>query len=189
MESAFRARQAAVSSSELERMTNLPSHVVADIAAICGWNGLSDQRLDIEVGVALNVLILSIFRTNGIELPAMRQWLPGLRSEALLILAREHTNWHYEGPHAVRDFFSRLSGSESEVRASLASLLKVNLPDAKALLRFYSPIDVEFLTTEQLEQGHTGRPPRFTIYATGLAERLQAVVSKPLFFSSRTAAD
>ena len=186
---AFRTRQGAVNSSELEGLTNLPSHVVADIASICGWNGLYGQRLSVDIGVALNVLILSIFRTHLIELPGMRQWLPGLRTEALLILARDHANWRYDGPDAVRDFFPALSGPDSQVRGKLANLLGVNLPDARALLRFHSQNDVEFLTSEQLERGHSGRPVLFSIYATNLAGRLQALTDKPLFFCSPKPAD
>jgi hypothetical protein len=93
MQVAFSARQTSVYSSELERMSNMWSPDVAAVASICGWHGLSGQQVITDVGGALNILVLSIARSYGVELLGMRQYLPGLRSEALLILGRYHSSW------------------------------------------------------------------------------------------------
>jgi hypothetical protein len=185
MQVAFSARQTSVYSSELERMSNMWSPDVAAVASICGWHGLSGQQVITDVGGALNILVLSIARSYGVELLGMRQYLPGLRSEALLILGRYHSSWHYDGPDELeQSFYTKLSGPESEVRSIVASLLGVSQYDATTLLRFHSPRDVECLKEDQLELRHSGRPALFSINAASLADRVQAACQKPLFVST-----
>jgi hypothetical protein len=128
---------------------------------------------------------MSIAADHGIELPIFRQWLPGLRIEALLTLSHNYDNWHYEGaPNHEQAFYKALAEARGADRARLARLLGVNLFDAKALLRFRSPTDVDYLSREEMDREPSSRKARFNIYAAALADRIQRVCEAPLFFSS-----
>ncbi|ALC14660.1 hypothetical protein LH20_22085 (plasmid) [Sphingopyxis sp. 113P3] len=130
------------------------------------------------------MLTLSIAADHGVELAMMKEWLPGLRVETLLILAQRYSSWQYDGPdeHELT-FYSNLAGVPSTVRSNVASLLSLNQFDARALLRFRSPSDVEALTHEQLGTARSDRPSLFNIYAAALADRIQGVCRRPLFVS------
>ncbi len=184
MSIAFRAQQKFVSSSELERACKLWSRDVAAIASLCGWNGLPGQRVSVDVGGAINVLVLSIARSYGVQMTGMRQWLPGLRNEALMILAGNFANWAYEGPaeHEMA-FNAKLYGGSSSVRPQLASLLGISLADTTALLRYHSNTNVECLSEDQIDHGHRGGLPIFSIYASNLAQCIEGHCQKPLFIS------
>lgn len=185
MGTAFSARQVSFSSSQLERLIGRPSNCVADFASVFGWHGLSGHLVHLDVGGAANLLVMAIASQHGVELKGMRQWLPLLRNETLLVLARNFDNWHYDGcgEHEMA-FYTKLSGSESKVRREVASLLGINLADTAALLRFHAAGEVECFTREQIEFGCVGRSPIFAIYATTLAERIEALAHSPLFISS-----
>lgn len=171
-------------SSRLEGLINRTSSGVAEFASLVGCNGLSGQLVSTDVSGAVNMLILSLGAHHNIEPAAMRKWTPGLRTETLLILGQDINNWAYVGPEQHdMTFNTKLYGSENVVRREVGSLLGINVADAVALLRYHSAGDVECLSKTQLEIGHNGRAPRFTIYATTLAERIKSVCSGPLFFS------
>ena len=182
MSSEFSASQTSVNSSQLECLINRPSSVVAQFASLVGWNGLPGHPAKLDIGGALNVLILSDATHHGVEAQVMRPWLPRLRSEALVRLASDLSNWNYQGPaEDEMAFNAKLYGSETKVRAEVARLLGVNLFDAAGLLRYHSSSDIECLTNQQMDLGHDGRVPRFSIYASTLAQRIKEVCSSSLF--------
>lgn len=184
MSSEFSAIQTSVNSSQLERLINRPSSVVAELASRVGWNGLPGHMANLDIGGAINVLILSIATSHGVETTVMGPWLPKLRSEALVLLASDLTNWGYQGPaENEMAFNAKLYGSEAERRAEAARLVGINLFDAVSLLRYHSSSDIECLTYKQMELGHDGRAPRFSIYASTLAQRLKEACAGPLFIA------
>ena len=178
----FAARQKVVSPSEMERLCNRWSGDLPALAAVWGWVGLPGHLVSADVSGALNTAIMSIADDHGIELMGIRRWLPGLRIQALQILGRNYANWHYEGPveHEMA-FYASLSGPEAT--SATARLLKINLADARAVLRFHTSSDVECLSSEELESGQSDRSPRFTIYASELARRVERTCDGPLFLS------
>ncbi|ANY21215.1 hypothetical protein A6F68_02725 [Tsuneonella dongtanensis] len=184
MSSEFSAIQTSVNSSQLERMINRPSSVVAEFASLVGWHGLSGHLAKLDISGAINVLVLSTAADHGIEPKVLRPWLPRLRTEALVRLACDLSNWGYQGaPEDEMDFNAKLYGSEANVRAGAARLLGINLFDAAGLLRYHSSSDIECLTNEQMELGHDGRAPRFSIFASDLAQPIKEVCPSPLFIA------
>lgn len=184
MSSEFSARQTFVNSSQLERLIGRPSSVVAEFASLVGWQGLSGHLAHLDISGAINVLTLAIATHHGVEPQVMRPWLPRLRSEALVRLACDLSNWGYQGPaEDEMAFNTKLYGSEIKVRTEAARLLGINLFDAAGLLRYHSSTDIECLTNEQMERGHDGRAPRFSIYASTLAQRIREVSPTSLFIA------
>lgn len=184
MISEFLARHRDVNSSELERLTGRGTNGVATLASACGNLVLMGRPVTTQVGGAINMLTLSIAADHGIELPIFSQWLPGLRVETLLILGHNYDNWHYEGPpEHEQSFYKAFAQARGSNRAQLAGLLGVNLFDAKAVLRFRSPTDVDFLTREDMYRTSGTQTPLVNIHASMLADRVQQVCMAPLFFS------
>ncbi|MGX7953116.1 hypothetical protein ACWPM1_11200 [Tsuneonella sp. HG249] len=184
MSSEFSAIQTSVNSSQLERMINRPSSVVAEFASLVGWYGLPGHFAKLDISGAINVLILSTAAHHGVEPKVLRPWLPRLRTEALVRLACDLSNWGYQGPpEEEMAFNAKLYGSAADVRAGVARLLGINLFDAAGLLRYHSSSDIECFTNKQMELGHDGRAPRFSIFASDLAQRIKEVCPSPLFIA------
>src|SRR5688572_24846774 len=102
----FSARQTSVSSSELEHLTNRTTNGLSPLGGAFGLIVLSGHPVSTDVGGAVNMLIMSIADDHGVELPVMRQFLPPLRTETILLLAQNYDNWRYEGPaeHELKFF-------------------------------------------------------------------------------------
>lgn len=182
MEWKFTAQQRVLGLSECERLCARGSREIEDLASRSGWQGMPGERLSVSVGTALNMLVLSIAKNHGIELQPMAPLLPGLREEALLELGTETCNWSFEGPHeAEQQFWPVLYGGRDAVRSRIAPLLGCYSHSATSVLRFFSPNDIECLSSSRSEQSASSRTPRFTINAFALAAQLKTALGSPVF--------
>lgn len=182
MEFKFIAQQRVLGLPECERLCARGSREIEDLASRSGWHGMPGERLSVSVGTALNMLVLSIAKNHGIELQAMAPSLPGLREEALLELGTETSNWSFEGPHAAeQQFWPILYGGRDAVRSRIAPLLGCYSHSPTSELRFFSPNDIECLSSSRSEQSASNRTPRFTINAHALVEQVQKNIGSPLF--------
>lgn len=183
MEPKFSARQNLLSTSDLERLCGRPSRDVIDLANLSGWPGLPGDRISVPVGTALNMLILSNARNEGVEACAMRPWLPGLRNEALLKTGEDASNWELDDQSGKEQQFWKLFwGTSDAIRPRVAPLLGCCQVTTIRRLRFHSQTDVECLSNQQVEANiNDGRAPRFMIDAHDLAARVRAICSSRLF--------
>jgi hypothetical protein len=178
----FVAQQRVLGLSECERLCRRSSRDIQELALRSGWHGLPGSRIDVSVGTALNMLVLSIAMSHGVELHAMATSLPGLREEALLKLGTDVSNWSFDGSsEAQKQFWTILYGSQDAVRPRIASLLGCYDNSTTRLLRFFSPKDFERLTAFQFDQGCSPRTPRFAIDAHDLASQVRKTCGAPLF--------
>ena len=146
--------------------------------------------MSVSVGTSLAMLVLSIGMNHAVEPQSMANHLPGLRNEALLKLGEDTSNWFFDGNHeAERQFWPMLYGVRDAVRPRIAPLLGSSPSVTTRELRFFSPSDVERLSHSQVELGHSGRAPRFSIDAHDLAARVRGVCGSPLFTAKVVAAD
>ena len=185
MESKFLAQQKTLGLSQCERLCGRWStQEIEDLARRSGGAALPGHSINVPVGTALNMLVLSIAMNHGIEPQAMATSLPGLREEALLSLGTEVSNWSFDGSsEAQNQFWPILYGSQDAVRPRIASLLRCYSNSTTRLLRFFSPNDLERLTAFQFDQGYSHRTPRFAIDAHDLADQVQKICGAPLFFA------
>ncbi len=182
MDFRFVAQQKTLGMSECEQLCARPSREIEDLAFRGGWRGTPGEPLRVFVGTALNMLVLSVAKSHGVEMQSMAAWLPGLREEALLRLGAETSNWSFEGAHeAEQQFWPVLYGSRDAVRPRIASFLGCHSNSPTAQLRFFSLNDVECLSIAQTAQGASSRTPRFIINAHTLAEQVQITLRPPLF--------
>lgn len=182
MEFKFTAQHRILGLSECERLCGRGSREIEDLASRSGWYGKPGEPLNLTVGTALNMLVLSITKNYGVELQAMTTSLPGLRDGALLELGTEIPNWSFEGtPEAERQFWPILYGSRDTVRSRIAPLLGCYSHSPTSELRFFSPSDIECFPTSRSEQSAASRTPRFTIDASAVASHFKAVVGSPVF--------
>ena len=182
MEFKFNAQHRLLGLSECERLCGTGSREIEGLAQRAGWRGAPGERVNVSVGTALNMSVLSIVMKQGIELQSMAAWLPGLREGALLELGMNTSNWLFEGSEeAGKTFWPMLWGNRDVVRPRIAPLLGCYSTLTTHQLRFFSPSDVECLTSTRADNGQSGRTPRFTIYAHAIAEHLQVTCGSPLF--------
>lgn len=185
MDIKFVAQQKTLGLSECERLCSTWSRDVEALASRSGWSGLPGDRVNVPVGVAINMLVWSTALNHGVE--AMGPWLPGLRNEALLKLGEDDSSWSFNGTSEEKmQFFPILYGYRDAVRPRIAPMLNCCLNTTTRQLRFHSQSDVECLSNSQFEQGHSGRTPRFTIDAHALAEKVRATCGTPLFTVTAT---
>ena len=182
MSTKFFAKQKTLYLSDCERLCAAGSREVGQLASSGGWGGMPWERLEVPVGIAINMLVLSIGASHGVELGSMGSWLPGLRSETLLKLGENISNWAFEGTSsAEQDFLPMLYGDRDTVRPRIAPLLGVSSGVTTRQIRYFSQSDVERLSPAQFEQGQTSRTPLFSIDAHALASQVQSVCGSPLF--------
>ena len=132
------------------------------------------------------MLILSIAMNYGVELSAMVPWLPGLRTEALLKLGEEISNWSFHGPaETENEFWTLLYGSRESIRPRVGSLLRCSGDPTTRLLRYHSQVDVECLSETQMYQGQRDRAPLFYVDAHELAGLVQTTCGAPLFIGTQ----
>lgn len=169
--------------SACQRLCGASSAQTEKLAWQAGWRGLAGDPLQIPVSTAINMLVLSIGVKNGMELDAMGGWLPGLRNEALLKLAVDHTNWTFQGSKTEdHDFWPILFGDSAVIRSRVAPLIDCCLATTTRQLRFHSQRDVEYLSNLQFEQRlNSERPPLFTIDAHDIARQVMDTGSPPFF--------
>lgn len=165
--------------SECQRLCGRSSTEIDDLAFQGGFRSMPGEPLSVPIGSAINMLVISTMKDYGVQ--ALSAWLPGLRNEALLKLGENISNWSFETAEAQKRVLPTLYGNRDAVRPPIASLLGCYLDTTTRQFRFHSQSDVECLSNSQLEQGHSGRTPRFTIDAHDLAERVQTTCSGPLF--------
>lgn len=176
-------RQKLLSLSECERLCGRGSREVGILASQIGWATIPGGPINVPLGTALNMLIVSNAMSYGVEAGAMAPWLPGLRTEALLKLGEEVSNWSFDDSCDMqKQFLPMLYGSRDSVRARIAGPLGCCVHDATRRFRFHSQMDVECLSNTQLEVESYDRAPRFSIDAHDLADRVQAICATPLFF-------
>src|SRR5947209_15379033 len=127
MEMKFVAQQRVLGLSECERLCGGRRSIeLEELASRAGWCGVpgTGNRISVAVGTALNMLVLSIAKQQGVELQAMAVSLPGLREAALLELGTDISNWSFDGPYeAEQKFWPILYGSADAVRPRIAPLL------------------------------------------------------------------
>lgn len=184
MEMKFVAHQRVLGLSECERLCGQRSIELEELASRAGWCGVpgAGNRVSVAVGTALNMLVLSIAKRHGVELPAMAGSLPGLREAALLELGADIANWSFDGPYeSEQQFWPILYGSRDVVRPRIAPLLGCYSNSTTRELRFFTPSDVERVTDDGFEQRTSNRTPRFTIVAHSLAQQIRATCGSPLF--------
>lgn len=182
MEFKFTAQHRVLGLSECERLCGRTSREIEALASQGGWSGGPGERVSVSLGVALNMLVLSAAKGHGIELQAMAAWLPGLRDGALLHLGIHTSNWAFDGPaEAEKQFWPVLYGAPDAVRPRIARLLGCYSDSPTAVLRFFSPGDVERVPACGSAQGASSRTPRFTFNARALAEQVQRSLGYPLF--------
>lgn len=178
----FVAQQARLSMSDCEKICGRWSREIEELAFRSGWRQPPGESFNVPVGTAINMLVLSIVMGNGMELNGTGGWLPGLRNEALLRLGQNISNWHInEVSEANRSFLPTLYGSPDTVRERLGPVLGCCLNVTTRELRVYSQSDVEHLSNSQVEQGSSGRTPRFSIDAHMLARRVRTSHHGPIF--------
>lgn len=178
----FVAQQKMLSLSACEHLCATSSRDIEELASRGGWRGMPGERLNVPIGVVINMLVLSAGRSHGVEWQAMGPWLPALKNEALLKLGENTSNWSFEDAgEAQKQFWPMLYGPSEAVRPRIAPLLGCCLGTTASYLRFYSQSDIEFLSNTQFDHGYSSRTPRFTIDAQALAGRVQAACAAPLF--------
>ena len=181
----FVARQKMLGLTACQQLSGLGSHEVEDLIFLGGGRALTGTPLKVSIAAALDMLVRSTAVSFGIEVQAVTSWLPGLRSEALLQLGQDISNWTFEGAEeAGQQFWPMFYGGRDAVRTRIEGLLGCWSRDAKRELRFYSQNDVQFLSNAQCGQGHDDRVPRFIIDAHALANRVQSTCASPLFTAS-----
>lgn len=182
MTTMFVAQQKLLGLSECERLCAAWSRDVEELAFRSGWSGMPGQRLNVPLGCAINMLILSIGKSHGLELQSMGAWLPGLRNETLLKLGEDVSNWSADSAgDAQREFWPMLYGRIEDVRRRIAPLLGCCEGTTTRKLRFHSQSDVEHISGAQMHGIIDTRTPRFTIDAHDLARRLVSVCGGQLF--------
>lgn len=178
----FVAQQSMLSLSVCEHLCATSSRDIEELATRGGWRGMPGERLNVPIGVVINMLVLSAGKSHGVEWQAMGAWLPALKNEALLKLGENASNWYFQDAgEAQRQFWPMLYGPPEAVRPRIAPLLGCCLGTTASHLRFHSQSDVELLSNSQFDHGYSSRTPHFTIDAHALAGRVQATCSTPLF--------
>jgi hypothetical protein len=184
MDAKLSVQQQVLSMSECERLTGRGSRDVEILASKSAGARLflPGQRIQLPVGYALNMLILSAAMRHRVETDAMVPWLPRLRSEALLKLGEEISNWSYDGPRDnEQQFWSKLYGDREVVRHRIAPLLGCSGTSPIRQLRYHTPANIECLSNDQVHSQRRGSIPVFELDAHDLAERLRATCNGPLF--------
>ena len=185
MEINFSVEQRSLSMSDCERLCARPSREIQELANLSGCRILPGARLSVSVGSALNMLVLSTTKSNGVEPQAMTAWLPGLRNEALLCLGEEISNWSFEGTsEADQKFWPTLYDNRDVVRPRVARLLGCSTHGTISQLYFYTQNDVVCFPNSGFDTGGHDGPPRFTIFARNLADKLRATVGGSLFIAN-----
>ncbi|WP_324261559.1 hypothetical protein U4960_15785 [Altererythrobacter sp. H2] len=179
----FVVQQQLLGLSACQRLCGTSSAETEKLAWQAGWRGLPGQSMQPPLGTVINMMVLSIGRSNGVELDAMGAWLPRLRDEAVLKLAAEATNWSFNGSDDdQRDFWPLLYGDDKLIRSRIGSLLGCYSDNPTRQLRVHSQRDVEHLSYLQVERGlNSGRPPLFTIDAHDIARQVTCNSSAPFF--------
>ena len=184
MKTKLSAQQSLLGMSECQELCIKSSSGIEELASQSGWRGMPGERVNVTVGTALNMLVLSTGMSHNVELQAMAPWLPGLRNEALLKLGEDTSNWSFDGTREQeKDFWPILYGSSDTIRPRIAPLLGCNSNVTTRQLRFFSQNDVERLSNSEFDLGYHGRTPRFTIDAHALAHSVRAACGGPLFIA------
>jgi hypothetical protein len=182
MEIKFCAQQSSLGMSDCQTLCVKSSRDIEELASRSGWPGLPGQQVNVTVGTALNMLVLSTATSHSVEWQAMGPWLPGLRNEALLKLGEDFSNWTFDGTSEQhKAFWPTFYGSSDTVRPGIARLLGCDLKMTTRELHFFSQNDVECLSNSEFDLGYYLRAPRFTIDAHALAARVRAACGGPLF--------
>ena len=180
----FSVQQKVLGLSECERLTGRWSMDVEVLDSQCGGHErrLPGQPIELPLPYALNMLILSEAMKHSVEPGSMAQWLPGLRTEALLKLGEQISSWFYAGPPGKeQQFWSRLYGEREGIRPEIARLLKCSGTLPTRRLRFHSLTDVERLSNEEIQNERRNRTPLFILDAHDLADKMRAVCGARLF--------
>lgn len=182
MEKKLSVQPTVLSMSECQGLFDGSSKDIEELTRPSGCFSLPGERVNVPVPAALNMLVLSIGKSHGVEIQAMAGWLPGLRNEALLKLGEDTSNWSFQGTSEEgKEFWPKLYGLRETIGPHVARLLGCSLAVTTRQLRFYSQSDVIFLSNSQFELGYHDRAPRFTIDSHALAAKIRAVCSGPLF--------
>jgi hypothetical protein len=182
METKFSVQQRLLGISECERLCARSSREVEELAHLSGCGSRPGQSLSVSVGAALNMLVLSISKSSGVEAQAMTAWLPGLRNEALLNLGEDISNWSFHGSgDEEKAFWPTLYASRDAVRPHVARLLNCSTNGTIRQFYFYSQNDVVCYPNSRPDLGGHDGPPRFVIDAHSLAEKVRANCGAPLF--------
>lgn len=184
MDTRFSARQKQLSMSECEWLLHKSSREVGDLAFVSGVRVVPGERFSVSVAQALSMSILTAGNNHGVELSSMSNWLPPIRTEALLQLGQETSNWDYAGPPAQESqFWTKFYRGSEAIRVEIAPLLKCFGGGAGRQLHYHSQRDVEFLSNSDVASGRSYRAPLFVIDAHKLAESLRSICSGPLFIA------
>lgn len=176
------ARQRMLGLSEAQLLCRVSSREIGDLASRSGSHGMPGEPVSVSIATALNMLVMSIASSNGVEWQTMSQYLPRLRAEALLELGENLSNWSFDGTSKQElDFNSMLYGSSDAIRPTIARLLACDMMGTTRQLRFYSQNEVECLSPREYEQRSHDRLPRFTIDAHDMARRVRAACVGTLF--------
>lgn len=182
MEFKFIVQQRVLGLSECERLCGRGSGEIEILARQAGAPIFPGQPVSVSVGAALNMLVLSTAMHHGVELHTMAVHLHRLRSEALLYLGENISNWSFDGPDdADRQFWLILYGDRNTVRPRIVPLLEIPAGDTTRQLRYHSQGDVEHLSPSQFEDGYANRTPRFSINAHAIAAQVRSICEGSLF--------
>ena len=138
--------------------------------------------MQIPVGSAIDMMVLSIAQRHCVEPSTMVPELPRLRNEALLYLGEDCSSWSYQGPtEAEKEFWTLLYADRSVVRSRIAPVLGCHNETTRQIL-FHSASNIERLATGNVS--HFPSPPVFAVDAHDLADQVRARCGAEIFLVS-----
>lgn len=181
----FTAQQAMLGLGQCERLCQRTSREIQELARLGGWSALPSQPLEFSLGCAMNMLIIAQAKSYNIEPHFVRNWLPGLRSEALLTLGVVDRHWIFNGNDEDRQRFTELFWTSNErIRDRVAPIIKCSTNSATRQLFVYSGPHVVEVKSAGEPPVHPDLTPIFVIEASYIAERVHSVLDGPAFIAT-----